>query len=304
MFEWTLIALAAGTMLALALAAGYALGWAKRAFHVDVNPRLERLTQVLPGANCGGCGYVGCTAYAEALHAGAAAVDLCSVGGVSCASALADILGVELKETWPTRPVVHCGARSGDRLLVSDYRGESTCRAASVIGGVQGCAYGCLGLGDCARACRYDAIHVIDGLACVDYEACVGCRACERACPRHVITMVPFKAERMIVIRCSNQDFGRDVKRVCKVGCVGCKACQRLNEIYNVANNVPRIDYSKYDPEKMEELLPATAKCPSKALIFVGRPSEEDRAAAAGERTPAVVAPDFRSVADQTDWRG
>ncbi|MHC4982827.1 MAG: RnfABCDGE type electron transport complex subunit B, partial [Planctomycetota bacterium] len=249
---YVILLLGAGTMLVLAVFMAYVLGWANRALHIETDPRIEKVNEALPGANCGGCGYVGCNEYAEAVVLEGEQVNKCTVGGVSCAKALADILGVDLAQSWPMRPIVHCGAKYSDRLKRNDYQGEQTCSAANLISGVQGCTYGCLGLRDCERACNFDAIGMIDGLAVVDYGKCVGCGACERACPRHIISLVPFKAERMLAVACSNKDFGRDVKAVCRVGCIGCKACTKLSEIFQVADNLSRIDYDKYDPETMD----------------------------------------------------
>ncbi len=298
------IILACGTMLLLAVLAAYALGWADRVFRIPADPRLEAVLAALPGVNCGGCGYVGCGEYAAAVVAGSVEVNKCTVGGVSCAAALAGILGVEVKPAWPYRPAVHCGATFAQRLKRADYRGERTCAAANVISGVQGCAYGCLGFCDCQLACDFDAIHVINGLAVVDYEKCVGCGACERACPRHIISMVPFKAERMLVVACSNKDAGRDVRAVCKVGCIGCRACQRTSELFQMAENLSTIDYESYDPDKMPDLDILVARCPMKRIVAVGKPSAKDLAAVAGQELPDIVTGRFRTTADEAEWRG
>ncbi len=156
-------------MLVLALFMAYVLGWANKTFHVEVDPRIEQVNHALPGANCGGCGYVGCGEYAEAVVAGKAPVNLCPVGGESCATAVAKILGIKLEASFPYRPAVHCGAHYDDRLGRHDYFGEQTCGAANLTAGVQGCTYGCLGFGYCVKVCDFDAIHVVDGLATVDY---------------------------------------------------------------------------------------------------------------------------------------
>ena len=298
------ILLAAATMLVLAVAMSFILGWANKTFHVEIDPRVEQVIEALPGANCGGCGCVGCAEYAEAVVAGALGPDKCPVGGAEVAARVAEILGVDLEQSWPYRPVVHCGATYGDRLQRAAYRGEPTCASANLISGVQGCTYGCLGLGDCERACRFDAIHMIDGLASVDYERCTGCGACERACPRHIISMAPFKSERMVAVACSNLDFGKDVKAVCKVGCLGCKACQRVSKVLDFADNLPRIDYDKYDAAFAADLAAAIDKCPAKRFVLVGKPSAADLAAVAGEEAPAVVTPTFETTVDKTDWYG
>ncbi len=296
--------LAAATMLLLAVLMAYVLGWANRAFHVEVDPRVEKINEALPGANCGGCGYPNCNEYAEAVVAGEAAPNRCAVGGVSCAAAIADILGIKLEETWPHRPIVHCRAKNGDKLGMNPYRGEKTCSAANVISGVQACTYGCLGLGDCERACDFDAIHVTDGLATVDYEKCTGCGACERACPRNIISMVPFKTDKMLAITCSNKDPAKEVKAVCKVGCTGCGLCAKMAEMISMEGKIPSINYDKYDTSKLDDVEKAVEKCPAKALVFIGRPTEEDKAAVADEESPAVAQADFKTTADQAEWRG
>lgn len=302
---WTIIILAAGSMLLLAVLMACVLGWANKTFCVEVDPRIERVNEALPGANCGGCGYIGCNEYAEAVVAGNAPADLCTVGGASCAAALAEILGLEMEESWPRRPVVHCGARTADRLQRNEYRGEPTCAAANIISGVQGCVYGCLGLGDCRQACDFDAIHIIDGLAVVDYEKCVGCGACARVCPRNIISMVPFKAEQMLAVICSNKDFAKDVKAVCRVGCTGCGLCAKMSELFTVSDNLPAIDYDRYDAAAfVQDIAKAVEKCPMKRLFYVGKPTDKDLAATADEELPDAIQADFRTTVDKTEWHG
>ena len=169
---------------------------------------------------------------------------------------------------------------------------------------MQGCTYGCLGLGDCVRACKYDAIAIIDGLAVVDYDKCVGCGACQKACPRGVISMVPFKASRVLVVACNSRDFGKDVKAVCKVGCIGCGICAKFSEVFTIEDNLARIDYDRYDPADEAQVAKAVEKCPVKRLIFVGEPTAEDVQAVAGEELPSVVEGRPKNLADKTDWHG
>ncbi|WP_372678086.1 RnfABCDGE type electron transport complex subunit B [Desulfosarcina sp.] len=302
--SWVIIGLSAATMLLMALVLSFVLGWANRAFHVEVDPRVDAVVDALPGANCGGCGYVGCGEYAEAVVLDDEAVNRCTVGGKSCAEALAAVMGVAVAVSYPWRPVVHCGARYSDRLGRSPYLGEQRCGPANLVTDVQGCTYGCLGFGDCTRACNYEAIHIEDGLARVDYEVCVGCGACAKVCPRNIITMAPFKKERMLVVECSNQDAGKDVKSVCKVGCLGCRACERASDMFTVVDNLSTIDYDNYTGENMISGLAATKKCPRNRLVFVGIPSEEDILSVAGEELPDVIEPDFKTSVDDTEWRG
>ena len=301
---WMAIILAGGVMLALSLFSAHVLGWANKAFHVPVDPRVEQVTHSLPGANCGGCGFIGCAEYAEAVVAGKAPPDKCPVGGESCAARIAAILGVDLKQSWPYRPVVHCGATYDQRLKRHEYRGEGTCASANLVAGVQGCTYGCLGFGDCGISCPFDAIYIANGLATVDYDKCTGCGKCSEVCPRNIIHMVPFKHEKMLVVACSNRDFGKDVRAVCKVGCIGCKACTKLSDLFSVKDNIARIDYDKYDPAKMDEAKLALAKCPMKRIVAIGKPSAKDIAAVADKELPDIIKDEFATTVDKSEWHG
>jgi RnfABCDGE-type electron transport complex B subunit len=298
------IGLAASTLIAMAIVMTYILGWASKAFYVEVDPRIDDVNKALPGANCGGCGYIGCGEYAEAVVLKNAPVTKCTVGGESCAAMLAQIMNLELGETLPFRPVVHCGASYDDRLGRSLYlSGENRCMAANLVTDIQGCIYGCLGFGDCYTACNYDAINLINGLATVDYEKCVGCGACAKVCPRNIITMTPFKYESILAVICSNKDTGKEVTRVCNVGCIACTACSRISDIFVMENNLSVINYDKYSKDSLEDLLKASKKCPRKRIKFVGKPpvgygDQDDR------HEPEVVTPDFKTTVDDTEWRG
>jgi len=293
---------AAVTLATLAVGMAYVLGWANQTFHVEVEPKAEAVMEVLPQANCGACGYVGCSEYAEAVARSEAAVNLCAPGGAGCAQRLADIMGVAVDESLPYRAVVHCAARREQRLQQTPYHGEPTCAAANLVAGVQGCTYGCLGLGDCTRACDYDAIHVLHGLATVDYDKCIGCKACATVCPRNIISMVPFKSDRMVVVACSNLDKGPEVKEVCEVGCIGCTRCSREAEQMQMEGNLPVIDYDRYATE--DDFATAQDKCPRDSILFVGKPTPEDIAATVDEDLPERVQVDFKTTVDDTEWWG
>lgn len=264
-----LIILAAVVMLILAVFMTFILGWANQALHVQVDPKIEKVNEVLPGANCGGCGYVGCGEYAEAVVNEGIPPNLCPVGGEDVAAQVAEIVGIELDNSVPMRPVVHCMARCDQKLGTHEYRGEQTCASANLVAGVQGCAYGCLSLGDCIETCQFDAMHMVDGKVEIDYEKCVGCGACEKACPRNIISMIPFKTESMFVIACRNEEKGKEVKAVCDQGCRGCTICQKLSDgLVKMDGNIAKIDYQEYDPDTVKEAIETvTQKCPSKTIF-------------------------------------
>lgn len=294
------IGLSAGTLVVMAIVMTYILGWANSTFHVEVDPRIEATINALPGANCGGCGYVGCGEYAEAIVLDNAPVNKCAVGGESCAQAIANIMGVEVGASLPFRPIVHCRAVYADRLGRSEYRGEKRCATANLVANVQGCVFGCLGFGDCTRACNYDAIHIVNGLATVDYEKCIGCGACAKACPRNIITITAFKSYGMFAVLCSNRDTGKDVTNVCNVGCIACKSCTRQCNLFTMENNLSTINYDAYDPDNIEDIIKASQKCPRNEIVFIQMGEPETDA----DKASTVVAPDFKTTVDDTEWRG
>jgi RnfABCDGE-type electron transport complex B subunit len=295
-----LAGLSGGVMFALAGAVGVVLGWANEAFHVEEDPRLAPIKAALPGANCGGCGFLGCADFAEAVLSGAVAPDQCPAGGRSTAEAIAQVLGIDYQAGWPLRPVVHCGANREQRVGSGAYRGEASCASANLVAGVQDCVYGCLGFGDCAQVCAWDAIDVGDGLARIDYDACTGCGACADTCPRNLISLVPFKADRMMVVACSNRDKGPDVRKVCRVGCIGCSACSRASDLFSLQDDLAQIDYDRYDPDCLGEAGAAMEACPMKGIVTLGQSAP----AVAEPLELELAAPDFRTTADDAPWRG
>lgn len=275
---------------------------ASRHLAVEVDPREAELAASLPGANCGNCGFPSCAQYAKAVASGRAGVNRCSVGGPPVAERLAALMGVEVAATYPFRPVIHCSATAEQRLLHGDYRGERTCAAAHVTGGVQGCTYGCLGFGDCVASCEYDAMILVDGLPQIDYEKCVGCGACVRACPRRIIEQIPFKADRMLVVGCANHDPGKVVRSVCQVGCIGCSLCARAEpQLFSIKDNLAVIDYDVVTGH--EDLHAVHAKCPMESLVYFGKPEPQHEEQLAGVASPGIAGRPH-PVEHGLDWRG
>ncbi len=204
---------------------GAALAVAGRVFAVEEDPRLGPLTDALPGANCGGCGYSGCAAYAQAVLQGEAAPGGCPVGGAATAQAMADILGVRADDPAPRQVALVRCTGGGFAHLHCTCEGVSDCLSAARLpgGGPLGCASGCLGLGSCVRVCPFDAIHVVDRVAVVNEDKCRACGKCVEICPKGLIVLVP--AQRAVTIPCASADKGVVTRKVCDTGCIGCGLC-------------------------------------------------------------------------------
>ena len=184
---------------------GAVLAIASKVFAVKTDERLPKLVEALPGANCGGCGFAGCQAYAQAVLEGRAEIGLCVAGGQASADQMAAVMGVTAAKTERVVAMVRC---RGHHTAKARYDGIHDCRSAMFVGGngPSACPSGCLGFGSCVSVCRFDAIHVVDGVAKVDPEKCTGCLQCAAVCPRKVIVPVSYDAD--IVIACSNHERG------------------------------------------------------------------------------------------------
>lgn len=245
---------------------GAGLAWASRKFAVESDSRIDDIEAVLPGANCGGCGYPGCRGLAEAIVAGKAPVDGCPVGGSAVAAEVAKIMGVELEGGCERLvALVRCGGGHAQAKDRAEYVGIDDCRAAELVaGGSKGCEYGCLGLGSCVKACPFDAIAMgPNGLPVVDKAACTACGRCVVACPRDLIALVPCNM--YVHVLCRSYDRGKEVRDNCQVGCIGCKACERAceHDAIHVTDFLAEIDYTK-----CTNCGACAAKCPTKAIII------------------------------------
>ncbi|MBN1765767.1 MAG: RnfABCDGE type electron transport complex subunit B [Sedimentisphaerales bacterium] len=265
--------LAGFILLAAALIFVVILTIASVKLKIEQDPTVEAILNVLPGANCGGCGLAGCGAYAEAVARDHGLMGKCGPGGEQTVREIAAILGIEAAASAPVRAVVHCSAKTDDKINSTRYHGVITCSEGQMVAGVMGCPYGCMGFGDCSRACEFDAIRIIDGLAVVNYEKCVGCGACARACPRQLIEMLPLQEDPMMVIACATLDKAKEVRSYCKVGCVGCGLCAKLApNMFQMQQNLAVIDYEKYGSK--EERDKAQGKCPRAMMVYVGTKAE------------------------------
>ncbi len=213
----------AGIVAGIGLIAGVGLAIASAVMAVPVDEKAASIEEALPGANCGACGFSGCSGYAKALSQGKAKNGLCAPGGDAAAQAIGEILGQSVGAMEKKIAVVHCIGTADSTCNVREYQGVSSCAAsAQLYGGAAACAYGCLGLGDCERVCPYGAISVCNGVATVDPELCKACGLCVGACPRAIITVEPLDKA---AVYCSNHDKGGETRKICKTGCIGCMRC-------------------------------------------------------------------------------
>ena len=230
----------------IGLIVGIVLSLASALMAVPVDEKVEKLTDALPGANCGACGYSGCSGYAKALAEGTAQVGLCSPGGNDVAQKLSEILGVASVGVEKKAAFVHCMGSKDNTTKTADYQGIYTCAAAAQVnGGGTACNYGCLGFGDCVKACEYNSIRVCNGVAQVNTYSCVACGKCAKACPKGLISIAPVK-KRAIVL-CSNCDKGAETRKACSAGCIGCMLCVKACEFdaVKVINSKALVDADK-----------------------------------------------------------
>ncbi|UCG56901.1 MAG: 4Fe-4S binding protein [Phycisphaerales bacterium] len=257
------------TMLGLGSGFALVLLIASIKLKVVVDPKIEQIHEALPNLDCGACGFAGCGQYAKAILANPELLGKCAPGGPDTAAAIANILNLQVSDSGPQqRPIVHCRAHTADKTFLAKYQGISSCTAANALANAQACKFGCVGLSDCTRACRFDALHIVDGLATVDYAKCTGCTACSKACPRNLIEMVPFSHENMMTVACNSKETGKSTRSMCKVGCIGCGICAKQTDTFAVEDNIARMDYTRY--QESEQTQTAMDKCPTGVILYRG----------------------------------
>lgn len=258
------IVLAAIVIGVTGLLIGLLLGIAAKKLAVEVDERVLLVRDALPGNNCGGCGYPGCDGLADAIVKGEAAVNACPVGGAPVAEAIGSIMGIQADAGEKKVAFVKCNGTCDKTTVKYNYYGIADCKKAITAPGEgdKSCSYGCMGYGTCVRACAFDAIHIVNGIAQVDEEKCVACGKCVTECPKHLIELLPYEAKYRV--KCSSKDKGKDVKAACEVGCIGCGICVKQCEFdaITLENNLAYIDQTK-----CTKCGKCAAKCPSKIIL-------------------------------------
>ena len=231
-------------------------------FAVEVDEKEAAVRECLPGNNCGGCGYAGCDALAAAIAGHEAPVNACPVGGDPGAEKIAHIMGVEAGEHRKMVAYVKCAGDCDATFKKANYVGIQDCSVAVTNGLIdKSCSFGCLGFGNCVKACPFDAIHIENGIARVDRRTCKACGKCVAACPKHLIELIPDDAQ--YAVRCSSPEKGPAVKKACSAGCIGCSLCVKSceNEAVKVTGFLSKIDY-----DKCVHCGNCAEKCPTKVI--------------------------------------
>lgn len=234
--------------LLVAFVLGILLGLFKKIFAVQVDPKVQAIVELLSGGNCGGCGYAGCAAFAEAVVKGEAPANGCVAGGPTVAAKVGEIMGVNVSAQNKVT-ILACKGNNECAVPRGTYNGVKTCAAAAqAINGTKLCSFGCIGYGDCVAACPFDAITMADdGLPKINYKKCVGCGKCAKACPKKLFSIVDATLKGSIALCSNKSDDKPSIKKNCSVGCIKCGICVKKcpEQCLQLVNGIPVIDYSK-----------------------------------------------------------
>ena len=288
-----LILLAIIALGAIGLISALLLYFASRKFAVHEDERIGQVSAVLPQANCGGCGYPGCAGFAgacvKAADGGSLEGQLCPVGGQPVMEKVADILGMKVEASAPKVAVVRCNGTCENRPRIAQFDGAQSCRVMQMTGmGETACPFGCLGCGDCASKCQFDAIRMNPetGLPEVDEEKCTACGACSKACPRGIIEIrLKGPKGRRVVVLCNNKDKGAVANKACKASCIGCGKCVKTCDKFEAITLVNNLAY--IDAEKCKLCRKCEEACPKNCIHAFNFPPKKPKAEAPVAPAPA-----------------
>ncbi len=247
-------------ILAIAALLAFLLSFLGEKFKVETDPVIGEIRSHLSGANCGGCGFAGCDAFAQALYAGKTDINKCNPSSREAKQAIAKLLGKNLEIGEPTVAVVHCNGGSACKTQAR-YVGYDNCKFASSVGGGRACSVACLGLGSCKAVCSQNAIEIKDGVSVIDKTKCGSCGVCMSECPYSLIDWIPQSAR--VYVACSNKCKGKEVISACSNGCIACGLCQKNcpSDAITIKDNLAVIDYSK-----CSGCMACVEKCPKKCI--------------------------------------
>lgn len=255
----TALLFAAGLGAVLALV----IGAAAKAFSVETDPRLETVTEMLPGVNCGGCGYAGCADFAKAIVEGRTVPSQCPVCMPEDIQRIAEYLGITAEEKEKVVALIRCSGTIAATVR-SPYNGIGDCRSAVLIaGGPKGCDYGCIGFGSCAHACPFEAIEIRDGLAVVHPDLCTGCGKCVETCPKNLIILVPAAVD--VHVYCNSPEKGAFKRKICKTACIACRKCVKAADHEDQMTIKGFLVETNYSNPPVSDLVEKAA-CPTTAL--------------------------------------
>ena len=284
------------------------LYFASKKFAVWEDPRIKQVSELLPQANCGGCGYPGCSGFASACvktsESGSLGDLNCAPGGQAVMEQIAGVLGLQASAAAPKVAVVRCQGTCDVRPHGVEFDGAHSCRVQNMTGmGETQCQYGCLGEGDCANACLFGAITMNPAtrIAEVDESKCTGCGACAKSCPRGIIEMRPQGPKnRKVVVLCNNKDKGALATKECKVSCIGCGKCVKVCEKFEAITLGENLAY--IDPDKCKMCRKCEEVCPRGAIKAFNFPPRKPKVETSAEATPVTqtVAPTIQTTTPVT----